>query len=64
MNNIETYNIKERFPVGDKGVVLLEYPTMQKRFAIDSIGTAAKISELWGKQRNSNGCKWVSTRCY
>lgn len=34
MNNIETYNIKERFPVGDKGVVLLEYPTMQKRFAI------------------------------
>ena len=34
MSSIETYNIKERFPVGDKCVVLLEYPTMQKRFAI------------------------------
>lgn len=29
MNIIETYNVKERFPVGDKGVVLLEYQTMQ-----------------------------------
>ena len=34
MNNIETYNIKERFPVGDRGVVLLEYPTLPKRFAV------------------------------
>jgi hypothetical protein len=34
MNSIETYNIKERFPVGDKGVMLLEYPTPPKRFAI------------------------------
>ncbi len=34
MNNIDTYNIKERFPVGDRGVVLLEYPTLPKRFAV------------------------------
>ena len=34
MNDIETYNIKERFPVGDKGVVLLEYPTSPRYFAI------------------------------
>lgn len=34
MNDIETYNIRERFPVGDKGVVLLEYPTSPRHFAI------------------------------
>ena len=34
MSIIETFNIKERLPVGDKGVVLLEYSNMQKRFAI------------------------------
>ena len=48
MNNIEFYNIKERFPVGDKGVVLLEYPTMQKRFAI-CLYDQRNPDELYGR---------------
>ena len=48
MSNIEFYNIKERFPVGDKGVVLLEYPTMQKRFAI-CLYDQSNPDELYGR---------------
>ena len=48
MNNIDTYNIKERFPVGDKGVVLLEYPTLPKRFAV-CLYDQSNPDELFGR---------------
>ena len=48
MESYETYNIRERFPVGDKGVVLLEYPTEPKRYAI-YLYDKANPTQLYGR---------------
>lgn len=34
MENYVSFNVKERFPVGNKGVALLQYPTEPPHFEI------------------------------